>query len=339
MNKSRFLTLTLGTFLMCPLTMLTAQSEFYKFDFTAAEGFVDGGVFDFDPEGNNWAVWPNDPPNSTFSFDTSGTGNLVIDPSEAGFQLVKYVGFGFELVDNAYYGEIKLTLNYEVGAAARIEGATDLPALVFRGLNDPSKNVLFGLRQTSAGPNTFNFFNNSGPVGGWAGAFADTIPGEELGLAVDEGGLWTDGMSDEILIRFSLVNTQADMWVMTSSVYNLTTGKHFQTITLDVTDGDGTFTSQPHFFEMQDDNMDRINGAVHVDYFSINFAPLPDVELTTLWAGYEVAELGWVDTGTWMGYLNVASGDWVWSASLATYIYLPEDFVSESGAWTYIPGN
>jgi hypothetical protein len=46
-----------------------------------------------------------------------------------------------------------------------------------------------------------------------------------------------------------------------------------------------------------------------------------------------------VDTGTWMGWLNVANGDWVWSYSLNGYIYLPESHVSESGAWTYILAN
>ncbi|MEX0325723.1 MAG: hypothetical protein AB3N33_06510 [Puniceicoccaceae bacterium] len=57
------------------------------------------------------------------------------------------------------------------------------------------------------------------------------------------------------------------------------------------------------------------------------------------WAGYPVDEFGNVDTMLWMGYLNVASGDWVWTYSLSKYIYLPENFVSQSGAWSYFPAN
>lgn len=338
MKKLRYPALILATVLISPLSSLTAQTAFYSFDFTTAEGFTDGLVFNFDPEGDNWAVWPNDPPNSTFSFDTSGTGNLVIDPSEAGFQLVKYVGFGSELTGNAYYGELKLTLNYVVGASASIEGATVLPLIAIRGLNDASKFVGFGLRQVN-GVNSFNFFANSGPVGGWQGTFADVFAGEDIGLAIDGSELWTDGVSDEILVRFSLVNTTGDEWVLTSSLYNLTTGTHFQTITLELTDGDGTFTNQPHFMELQDDNMDKISGAVHVDYMAIHFEPLPDVELTTLWAGYEVDEAGWVDTMEWMGWLNVTHDPWIWSDDLQAYVHLPDAGLSETGAWMYIPGN
>jgi hypothetical protein len=46
-----------------------------------------------------------------------------------------------------------------------------------------------------------------------------------------------------------------------------------------------------------------------------------------------------VDTTPWMGWLYVGYGDWVWSYSLNSYIYLPEGNLTESGAWTYIPAN
>jgi hypothetical protein len=54
------------------------------------------------------------------------------------------------------------------------------------------------------------------------------------------------------------------------------------------------------------------------------------------WAGFPVDGLGWVDTGSWLGFVNVAAGDYVWSASLNNWMYLPEVFVSPTGAWTYI---
>lgn len=337
MKKLQLLPIILGFILFYPLGMLSAQTAFYSFDFTTGEGFTSGTINELDPEGDDWAVWPNDTLNPSLAFDTSGTGNLIIDAmGKNTFQLVKFVGFGSELSGNKYYGEVKMTLHYEVGTSATISGATVLPFIAFRGLNDSSKSMGFGLRQVNQA-NTFNFFANSGPVGGWTSTFAPAFSGEQIGLAIDEAELWTDGVSDEILIRFSMVNTEADLWVLTSTVYNLTTSTDLGTVTMDVTDGDGTFTNQPHFVEFQDDNMHLISGAVHIDSLSINFAPLPDVELTTLWAGYEVDETGWVDTGAWMGWLNVAQDPWIWSQDLQDYLYVGG--ISETGAWIFVPGN
>jgi hypothetical protein len=59
----------------------------------------------------------------------------------------------------------------------------------------------------------------------------------------------------------------------------------------------------------------------------------------TFWAGYEVDASGWINTEGWMGYLNVAAAPWVWSATLAKWLYMPEANVSESGAWVYAPAN
>ena len=59
----------------------------------------------------------------------------------------------------------------------------------------------------------------------------------------------------------------------------------------------------------------------------------------TTWAGYDVDETGWVDTASWLGWINVSQGDFVWSDAFGKYIYLPEDIVGESGTWSYVPGN
>ena len=51
---------------------------------------------------------------------------------------------------------------------------------------------------------------------------------------------------------------------------------------------------------------------------------------------FPVRAEGNVDTGPWLGYLNVLAGDWVWSYSLAGWLYLPADMVTDTGSWTYI---
>jgi len=58
---------------------------------------------------------------------------------------------------------------------------------------------------------------------------------------------------------------------------------------------------------------------------------------TPPWAGYPVSEVGDVDTGGFMGYVNVLYAPWVWSYSLTKFVYVKEEAVTESGAWTYVP--
>ncbi len=54
------------------------------------------------------------------------------------------------------------------------------------------------------------------------------------------------------------------------------------------------------------------------------------------WAGYPIANSnGDVDTGAWLGWINVSHGDWVWKYSTGQWVYLPEDYVTDGGAWAY----
>jgi hypothetical protein len=51
--------------------------------------------------------------------------------------------------------------------------------------------------------------------------------------------------------------------------------------------------------------------------------------------GWSVGELGWVDTGNWMGWLNTAEDPWIWSISLECWIYFPHGSLSDYGSWFY----
>jgi hypothetical protein len=68
---------------------------------------------------------------------------------------------------------------------------------------------------------------------------------------------------------------------------------------------------------------------------TIFFNPTQAANVT--WGGYVIVADDIVDTGDFIGFLNILFEPWVWSYSLNTYIYLPEEFVTETGAWTYIP--
>lgn len=54
------------------------------------------------------------------------------------------------------------------------------------------------------------------------------------------------------------------------------------------------------------------------------------------WAGYEVDENGWADTGAWLGMVYVEHKPWIFSIELEKWMYIHEEGVVESGGWTFI---
>ena len=53
------------------------------------------------------------------------------------------------------------------------------------------------------------------------------------------------------------------------------------------------------------------------------------------WAGFPLVEDVFADTGTWLGFLEVSQAPWCFSYNLGKYIYLPEGWVTQSGAYIY----
>jgi hypothetical protein len=55
------------------------------------------------------------------------------------------------------------------------------------------------------------------------------------------------------------------------------------------------------------------------------------------WAGFPIANAAMdVDTGPFLGWINVRNGDFVWSYALNGWLFLPEASVTDSGAWIYV---
>jgi hypothetical protein len=48
-------------------------------------------------------------------------------------------------------------------------------------------------------------------------------------------------------------------------------------------------------------------------------------------------ENGDMDTGSFLGWINVNDAPWIWSYSLAGWFYIADEAVTESGAWIYLP--
>ncbi len=58
----------------------------------------------------------------------------------------------------------------------------------------------------------------------------------------------------------------------------------------------------------------------------------------THWANYPILEDGrTVNTGDYLGWIDIETKPWVYVYNLGNWIYLPESHVTEVGAWTYIP--
>jgi len=61
------------------------------------------------------------------------------------------------------------------------------------------------------------------------------------------------------------------------------------------------------------------------------------VEDTPTWAGYSIInEAGDVDTTPWLGWINVTTAPWIFNYDLSSWMYCPEENVSDTGAWVYV---
>ena len=58
---------------------------------------------------------------------------------------------------------------------------------------------------------------------------------------------------------------------------------------------------------------------------------------TSTWAGYEIDADGVsVNTGDFLGWIDISADPYVYVYSLDTYVYLPESAVADSGSWMWI---
>lgn len=77
-------------------------------------------------------------------------------------------------------------------------------------------------------------------------------------------------------------------------------------------------------------------GMVEGDAWAISNASAEFTGTNTTWANYPVTEDSIVDTGDWMGFLNVANDPWAYSFSLDQWLYIRQSSVTENGSWVYV---
>lgn len=55
----------------------------------------------------------------------------------------------------------------------------------------------------------------------------------------------------------------------------------------------------------------------------------------TTWAGWDIGEMGVVDTGDWLGMVNVTHSPWIWLYTTESYVYIDPDTVAQDGGWAF----
>ncbi len=72
--------------------------------------------------------------------------------------------------------------------------------------------------------------------------------------------------------------------------------------------------------------------ALNVTYLGYSVAVVGTVDE---WTGPAADSSQIIDTGSWMGYLEVSNAPWVYSFNLGKYVYMPEEGGDIFGSWTY----
>lgn len=177
---------------------------------------------------------------------------------------------------------------------------------------------------------------------------------------------WNNTQYAEMTTRISLPNTDpVRVWHFFNDGWNYADGNHTvltqghevtvihysasgdvvssQTMNLMSGGASGFFGDHRQFYSMQvnisghnaGDWVDIMQRGGNIGYKGTVVQALDDVGPPTTWAGFDIMESGYVDTGSFMGMVYPL-GDWVYVVDLAGWAYLPEDHVDEAGAWTFI---
>jgi hypothetical protein len=68
--------------------------------------------------------------------------------------------------------------------------------------------------------------------------------------------------------------------------------------------------------------------------YNLSGQPAPGGDTT--WAGYPVLETADVNTGAFMGWIKVNGDPYIYSYGIASWLYMPQNYVSSFGAWAYL---
>lgn len=298
-----------------------------------------GALVDGGGANNDWAI-----PFSAASFvvDPSGSGTLVITPTNNVDAAYAGTGSSFTSAD-AVTVTAQFTLSFLDGQSAKAAGAN----LFEMGVKDAATGNAYNIF-------IFRWAGNDGvnlqirtqidSTDGQLNQFGGNFLLSEIGLTMDDPSAEApvfagDQTSDMLQLAGSIVKSGSE-YLATLTITNLTTGTLLGTAT-------STFSGASYDAFMSGEKTAHLSAAqffsapvaaskINVDSFSVS-TDIPEQPAT--WAGFEIDEDGWIDTGEWLGALWVTNDPWIWIHDTGSYVYLPEANVSESGGWLYLPGN
>lgn len=253
--------------ILLPGSIATAQ---FSVEFSSGEGYQDGKLR-LNPD---WQIFDGsgaDP--DTFTTKTEGSGSLVIDPTEEGFQVAAYAGSGSDLTSNTYYIVSAFQLVYPEGSSSVIrQQPVVLPVYELQNMGLQSESISFGLRQVKGGGNSgsqFNIFTLSKLNGSNDANFSNIFKGDAMGLSSNSSGKWTDGTSDVLALLYSIEYQGDNKWVEKILLTNVETSTRIVTLKRTVSDADDSFADNPGRLRMYGLFMNTIDVAVKVDSISV----------------------------------------------------------------------
>jgi hypothetical protein len=75
---------------------------------------------------------------------------------------------------------------------------------------------------------------------------------------------------------------------------------------------------------------------ITLNYTNVSLPNDPVVPSTT-WGQFQIQNGNLVDTGDWMGLVEVSSAPWIYRYDEGRYVYVPIESANSGKGWTYTP--
>lgn len=108
----------------------------------------------------------------------------------------------------------------------------------------------------------------------------------------------------------------------------------FSDLVVPMTNGDQKFTDFAAFADIRRIEVQLASGIIGLD--RIEIANPDDGVSGSVWIGRPVDENGNVDTGDWLGEVNVSDDPYIWSYDLESWLYIDPDEATPAGSWIYV---
>lgn len=107
-------------------------------------------------------------------------------------------------------------------------------------------------------------------------------------------------------------------------------------LVIPMTNGTQKFTNFAALTDIRRIEVQLASGSIGIDRIEI-VNPACDGVSGSVWIGHPVEEGGIVDTGDWLGIVNVSDEPYIWSYDLDGWLYIDPDQATPNGGWFFVP--